>query len=63
MFKKQIVEQYILPAEESTVYALLKKATIDDDIESYVMVGFKLPVKAIFDSKANLEALKMLIGK
>jgi Uma2 family endonuclease len=61
--KKQIVEQYILPAEESTVYALLKKANIDDDIESYVMEGFKIPVKAIFDSKANLEALKILLKK
>lgn len=33
-----------------------------DEIESYVVQGFKIPVKAIFDSKANLEALKMLIS-
>ena len=61
--KKQIVEQYILPAEESTVYALLKKATVNDEIESYVIQGFKIPVKAIFDAKANLETLKNLLAK
>jgi Uma2 family endonuclease len=61
--KKLIVEQYILPDEESNVYALLKKATLDDDIESYVIEGFKIPVKAIFDAKVNLDTLKILLSK
>jgi Uma2 family endonuclease len=61
--KKLTVEQYILPVEEAGAYALLKKATFEDDIESYVMEGFKIPVKAIFESAANIEMLKKLLSK
>lgn len=58
---KQIVEQYILPSEDSEIYALLHKLTIQDEIESVVIEGFKIPVLAIFDSNANLETLQKLL--
>jgi Uma2 family endonuclease len=61
--KKKTVEQYILPVEEARAYALLKKATIEDDIEGYVLEGFKIPVKAIFESEANIETLKVLLTR
>ncbi len=58
--KKQIVEQYILMDEEATIYALKKKATIEDTLESEVMEGFMLPVRAIFDAEVNAEFLANL---
>lgn len=58
---KQIVEQYILPTEDHETYALLHKLTISDDIESVVIKGFKIPVRAIFDADANLETLQKII--
>jgi Uma2 family endonuclease len=60
--KKRIVEQYILTDEEATIYALKKKATIDDTLESEVMEGFKIPVRAIFDAEVNAEFLTSLIS-
>ena len=59
--KKQIVEQYILP-KGKTEYMLWRKLTVDDDIESQIISGFKIPVLAIFDAAANVEALKMLLA-
>jgi Uma2 family endonuclease len=58
---KQTVEQYILPSEDSEIYALLHKLTIADEIESVVIQGFRIPVLAIFDAKANLETLQKLM--
>jgi Uma2 family endonuclease len=58
---KQTVEQYILPSEDSEIYALWRKLTVADDIESVVIEGFKIPVLAIFDAKTNLETLKKLM--
>lgn len=58
---KQIVEQYILPTEDHETYALLHKLTITDEIESVVIEGFKIPVRAIFDADANLETLQKII--
>jgi Uma2 family endonuclease len=60
--KKQTVEQYVLP-QGATEYMLFKKLMIDDDISSYVMKGFTIPVKAIFDAQTNLETLKHLLIK
>jgi Uma2 family endonuclease len=58
---KQTVEQYILPSEDSEIYALWRKLTVADDIESVVIKGFKIPVLAIFDAKTNLETLRALM--
>ena len=57
---KKTVEQYFLPSEDSTIYALKKKATLDDTLESEVIEGFILPVRAIFDAAANAELLANL---
>ena len=59
--RKRIVEQYVLPVGKSD-YFLLRKLTADDDIESHVLKGFRIPVLAIFDAAANVEALKNLVG-
>ena len=58
--KKRIVEQYILPKGE-TEYILWRKLTADDEIESQVITGFKIPVLAIFDTATNVDALKSLL--
>jgi Uma2 family endonuclease len=58
---KQTVEQYILPSEDSEIYALWRKLTITDDIESTTIEGFRIPVLAIFDAEANLETLQKLM--
>lgn len=58
---KQTVEQYILPSEDSETYALLHKLSVGDEIQSFVIEGFKIPVLAIFDAKTNLETLQRLI--
>jgi Uma2 family endonuclease len=59
--KKQTVEQYILPSEDSEIYVLKHLLTIDDEIESFVIKGFKIPVRAIFDAKVNVETLQNIL--
>ena len=59
--KKQTVEQYILTDEAATIYALKKKATIDETLESETLEGFKIPVRAIFDAEVNADFLIRLI--
>lgn len=34
---------------------------IDDDIESRVIKGFRIPVRAIFEEQANVTALQVLV--
>ena len=53
----ETVEQYLLQNEE---YELLLKAK-DGSIESVVLPGFKIQIRAIFDEQTNLEELKRLI--
>lgn len=55
---KKIVEQYFLQNEQ---YELLLKAK-DGEIESVVVVDFKIPIRAIFDETENLKALANLIS-
>jgi Uma2 family endonuclease len=52
----EIVEQYILDDDEYVLKNKLKKGMI----ESVVIEGFKIPVRAIFDPKENLKALQNL---
>ncbi len=59
--KKQIIEQYILPRGKNE-YLLWRKLTADEEIESQVITGFKIPVLAVFDATANVAALKMLLS-
>lgn len=56
--KKKTVEQYLL---QDGKYELVFKAD-KGDVESTVLQGFNVPIAAIFDKKANMEALiKLLI--
>ncbi len=56
---KETVEQYVLQSEE---YELVLKAK-DGVIESVVVVGFRINVRAIFNEAENLATLKMLISE
>ena len=57
---KQKVEQFALLGDLKEYFPI---ATVyyDDDIKSRVVEGFEIPVAAIFEEKANIEALKKLI--
>jgi Uma2 family endonuclease len=57
---KQTIEQYLLINLTDTEYFPPYIYRIDDDIESQVVEGFKIPVRAIFEEEANLEAMKNL---
>lgn len=46
-----------------TRFADLAIVYIDDVLNALTVSGFQIPVRAIFDKKANLEALKMLMAK
>lgn len=59
---KQQVEQYLLIGNSSEYmppYVFL----YEDDIESTVITGFKIPVAALFDESINLQTLKELMIK
>ncbi len=58
---KQTIEQYILLKDTDTEYFLPYIHSIDDDITSRVIEGFSIPVRAIFDEAANVEALAQLM--
>lgn len=55
------IEQYLLPTEEAREYFPPRIHRLDDDIESRVIKGFVIPVRAVFEEEANLEALKNLV--
>lgn len=58
---KQCVEQYALLVPTDTTYLPYGKFIPGDDIKSIVLPEFEIPVAAIFDEKANFEALKKLM--
>lgn len=55
------IEQYLLPTEEAREYFPARIHRLDDDIESRVIKGFSIPVRAVLEEVANLEALKNLV--
>ncbi|NJL76227.1 MAG: Uma2 family endonuclease [Saprospiraceae bacterium] len=57
---KQSVEQYLLPSESDT-YFPAKVHQYGTTIKSYAVEGFEIPVAAIFDEAANVEALQALM--
>lgn len=59
--KKQTVEQYLLSETAPERFELHKKAILTDNIESKVLAGFAIPVKAIFDAKTNADAIQQLV--
>lgn len=58
---RQQIEQYLLPTEDAKEYFPPRIHRLDDDIESRVIKGFVIPVRAIFEEAASVEALKNLI--
>ncbi len=59
---RQRIEQYILLTPNDKQYTPAKTFAVGEDIESYVIQGFTIPVEAVFDEQANIEALKNLIA-
>ena len=59
---KQTVEQFALLTPTDTSYLPYGKFIPGDEIKSIVLPGFVIPVNAIFDEKANFEALKKIMG-
>lgn len=59
---KRTVEQYILVNPTDTTYFPARIYTYADDIASRVIVGFEIPVAAIFDATANVAALQQLLA-
>jgi Uma2 family endonuclease len=56
------IDQYILIGDE-TEYLPAKTFTYFEDIKSYVIEGFEIPVAAIFDDKIKKEAIQNLLDK
>ena len=59
---KEIVEQYALIGDLKE-YFPIATARYDDDLASRAVVGFDIPVAAIFNESANIETLKILLNK
>ena len=58
---KQQIQQYILFLPTDKNYSPAKIFTIDDDIESRVIEGFTIPVRAIFEEETNLITLQKIM--
>lgn len=54
---EETIEQYRLAKAGEQEYQLARKLT-DGDIESYVVTGFRIPVRSLFDVALNLETLQ-----
>jgi Uma2 family endonuclease len=61
--KKCLIEQYFLLDKNDKTYFAPKVHRIDDVIESRAILGFIIPVRALFDEEANVQALKDLLEK
>lgn len=59
--ERQRIEQHYLPTSEATEYFPAKIFCVGEVIESRVVKGFAIPVAAVFDSTANMEALQNLL--
>lgn len=59
---KQCVEQFALMMPTDTTYLPYGKFFPGQDIKSIALPDFEIPVAAIFDEKANFEALKKFMG-
>ena len=62
-YRKELILQYVLLMEKPKEYTLIKEYNVNEAIESTVVKGFKIPVKAIFDETENLKALQKILTK
>lgn len=60
-YQKECVLQYVLLMENPKEYTLIKEWEVNEAIESTVIKGFKIPVKAIFDEMENLKTLQKIL--
>ncbi len=58
---RQSIKQYVLLSPKDKEYAPAKTFGLADEIESYVIKGFNIPVQAIFDEAVNVETLQDLL--
>ncbi len=59
---RQHIEQYILLSPNDTHYLPAKPFGLADEIESFVIKGFNIPVLALFDETVNVETMQLLIS-
>ncbi len=57
--EKEIIEQYFLQSEQ---YELLVKSN-NGEINSIVLPNFKIPIRAVFDEKINLNTLSKILAE
>lgn len=57
----QEIEQYVLLSLTDDTYRPARIFTLDDYIDSFAIKGFSIPVAAIFDNVANIEALQEIL--
>ena len=56
------IDQYILIGDE-TEYLPAKTFSYGEDIKSFVIEGFEVPVSSVFDDTSNYETLQSLLSK
>jgi Uma2 family endonuclease len=59
--EQKTIDQYTLNSPSDTKYTVAKTYSINDDIESKVIEGFYIPVKALFDEEENLRTIQSFI--
>lgn len=59
---RQHIEQYVLLSPNDTHYLPAKTFGLADEIESFVIKGFNIPVLALFDETVNVETMQLLIS-
>ncbi|MFN8354253.1 MAG: Uma2 family endonuclease [Spirosomataceae bacterium] len=60
---RQEIEQYVLLSPNDDTYLPARVFTLDHYIDSFAIKGFEIPVAAIFDPAANMEALQEILAK
>lgn len=59
---RQEIEQYILLSLQDETYLPARVFTMDDYIDSFAIKDFSIPVAALFDNVANMEALQVILN-
>ena len=60
--KETIAQYYLIDASDKEYFPAKMHANYDT-ITSRIIPGFEIPVRAIFDEEANLEAMNQLVKK
>lgn len=60
-YQKQTLEQHALKEKSDKEYTLIHELNAQQNLESFIIKGFKIPVAAIFDEQVNMQILKKLM--